>query len=87
MSAEVVRPLLQCSRDIRVAALARFSDLVKQMDGEAKEVVGIIERAKKLVVGRDDAPENLESLPPGGASANKMLMDTATQVARQRRNG
>ncbi len=87
MSAEVVRPLLQCSRDTRVAALARFSDLVKQMDAEAKEVVGVIERAKKLVVGRDDAPETLDSLPPGVASGNKMLMDTAAQVVRQRRNG
>lgn len=85
--AEDVTPLLQESRSVRIEALEHFPEIVKALQAAAEKAIRTIEDAKKLVVGRGDAPENVESLPPGVASGNKMLMDTAAPVARQRRNG
>jgi hypothetical protein len=71
--AEDVTPLLQESRRVRIEALEHFPEIVKALQAAAEKAIRTIEDAKKLVVGRDDAPETSSRYPLVSLRATRCL--------------
>jgi len=76
--AEDVTPLLQESRSVRIEALEHFPEIVKALQAAAEKAIRTIEDAKKLVVGRGDAPENVGHRRPSCTATTQRIKVSAS---------